>query len=141
MPNVWECFGKFQSTLPRGERRYPPPHPFDVLKFQSTLPRGERPKSNMDTIWINQVSIHAPTRGATYSKSKEDHKHVGFNPRSHEGSDTFKSNIEAQTVVSIHAPTRGATVGRSLMEVWTNGFNPRSHEGSDLGNSVIEYSL
>ena len=39
---------KFQSTLPRGERRIPVRRMFDWQAFQSTLPRGER---------LNQESI------------------------------------------------------------------------------------
>ena len=77
----------FQSTLPRGER----PQPVKIYrltgKFQSTLPRGERhfvlglfrvlvnfnPRSHegSDTLTNSgedastNISIHAPTRGAT----------------------------------------------------------------------------
>ena len=81
---------KFQSTLPRGERRLwtarrasqsdfnprshegsdgitPTPHPAPVL-FQSTLPRGERPRHCGS---LTTVSY--------------------FNPRSHEGSDKARS--------------------------------------------------
>ena len=32
-----------------------------------------------------------------------------FNPRSHEGSDTFQTSMSGQGTISIHAPTRGAT--------------------------------
>ena len=78
----------FQSTLPRGERLHAYADDVKVLRFQSTLPRGERravvyipttygsfnPRShegsdacNFHIISIsNVVSIHAPTRGATY---------------------------------------------------------------------------
>ena len=103
------AFRKFQSTLPRGERRT------DFFSFQespnmfqSTLPRGERPNtgcrrriprsfnprshegsdfkpngSNVDYI----VSIHAPTRGATFYALIPRKCFTCFNPRSHEGSD------------------------------------------------------
>ena len=78
---------QFQSTLPRGERRgcckssreaqnfNPRSHEgsdnksFDTTQsnyqFQSTLPRGERlePCRRQEQPW--QISIHAPTRGAT----------------------------------------------------------------------------
>ena len=40
----WEII-KFQSTLPRGERRYIIMTTLAYTKFQSTLPRGERPAS------------------------------------------------------------------------------------------------
>ena len=79
-----------------------------------------------------EVSIHAPTRGATNSISASlidlsqfqfTHprgvrpKHIpiiynllGFNSRTHAGCDTLNSFIQGdQASVSIHAPTRGAT--------------------------------
>ena len=77
------------------------------------------------------ISIHAPTRGATYTADViglrcgfqstlprgERHAHLrqsccshDFNPRSHEGSDRFKGEIINIMQISIHAPTRGATV-------------------------------
>ena len=143
----------FQSTLPRGERRSLSIRSIRVQKFQSTLPRGERqtrrkpirqqggfnPRShegsdtaNVETTSIKNVSIHAPTRGATpfgnYYKS-------------------------GKFIVSIHAPTRGATLCQqcrmpgtlSFQSTLPRGerhkakahspsdccFNPRSHEGSD----------
>ena len=77
--------------------------------FQSTLPRRERQMAWDKKIITAEVSIHAPTKGATL---KSPHKcvHTGcFNPRSHEGSDT---------------PGYGKL--RKSMS-----FNPRSHEGSD----------
>ena len=77
------------------------------------------------------ISIHAPTRGATYAQSATENVDVYFNPRSHEGSDlrqsastcqkSFQStlprgerqaadSIQARKgIISIHAPTRGAT--------------------------------
>ncbi|SDT04342.1 hypothetical protein SAMN05444162_2928 [Paenibacillaceae bacterium GAS479] len=54
----------FQSTLPHGER------PLSKLtmrrrpRFQSTLPHGERPCVIL-IAQLNEVSIHAPARGAT----------------------------------------------------------------------------
>ena len=78
------------------------------------------------------ISIHAPTRGATYGQSRHMdqltvfqstlprgerlyHKHdnlylLHFNPRSHEGSDSFLLICLFVTSISIHAPTRGATI-------------------------------
>ena len=55
------------------------------------------------------ISIHAPTRGATLRCDKIHHRRNDFNPRSHKGSDPIpilKSKIKR---ISIHAPTRGAT--------------------------------
>ena len=55
---------KFQSTLPRGERRRATEKSEVNKVFQSTLPRGERPDLEF---------------GEMFS--------ADFNPRSHEGSD------------------------------------------------------
>ena len=57
------------------------------------------------------ISIHAPTRGATGTGKGIFYNCRDFNPRSHERSD--KSPVGAMFVgnnISIHAPTRGATV-------------------------------
>ena len=57
------------------------------LMFQSTLPHGERPKVLL--VFLGQV---------------------GFNPRSHMGSDVYGSPRLERVFVSIHAPTWGATL-------------------------------
>ena len=59
-------------------------------------------------ILTSPVSIHAPTWGATYADRQRQGKGC-FNPHSHMGSDTCKTEVE-------HAQNR---------------FNPRSHMGSD----------
>ena len=77
---------KFQSTLPREERLFEVKNLGKVLLFQSTLPREERHRGNRrrsDCYNFNprshersdeveakrkaklEISIHAPTRGAT----------------------------------------------------------------------------
>ena len=103
---------KFQSTLPRGERRRATEKSEVNKVFQSTLPRGERhkrplffvceanfnPRSHegsdqtLSSVRCSpQISIHAPTRGATVGII--DRKEIlYFNPRSHEGSDARGSN-------------------------------------------------
>ena len=77
-----------------------------------------------------QVSIHAPTRGATYYhgtikrllwfqsthplgvRHKYELSHIivlSFNPRTHSGCDIVYIDSLLADYVSIHAPTRGAT--------------------------------
>ena len=99
--------------------------------FQSTLPRGERRILNGDTIPVFQISIHAPTRGATLTPKMYYGSFIHFNPRSHEGSDTSIITLSCSLRISIHAPTRGATSLVLLPLSISNYFNPRSHEGSD----------
>ena len=56
---------KFQSTLPRGERRQCLSRDIFIQRFQSTLPRGERRLRVISAFPCNTISIHAPARGAT----------------------------------------------------------------------------
>ena len=60
-----EVLGKFQSTLPRRERRVLP------------CPLGH----------LGRISIHAPAKGATKLRNAEQ-QFFYFNPRSREGSDS-----------------------------------------------------
>ena len=55
----------FQSTHPRGVRRLLTLKDVAYYQFQSTHPRGVRPFSSRVRQQFSQVSIHAPTRGAT----------------------------------------------------------------------------
>ena len=99
--------------------------------FQSTLPRGERRYSatHSDTVYV--ISIHAPARGATLSDRETVTESQHFNPRSREGSDWLlpaRANCRTDfnprsregsdgnifdnpelLEISIHAPARGAT--------------------------------
>ena len=90
--------------------------------FQSTLPRGERPSAERlggvlwdfnprshegsDLLWsgyrtkLRDISIHAPTRGAT----------------------SISSVTDPVFIISIHAPTRGATVSYLSQQQHTEEF-------------------
>ena len=103
------------------------------IRFQSTLPRGERPAelrnspvhlrnfnprshegSDIEFIYgflRPEISIHAPTRGATSGLKLFSYVQCNFNPRSHEGSDALLRMNDNDIMISIHAPTRGATRG------------------------------
>ena len=121
---------KFQSTLPREERHKLAlvASAFDI--FQSTLPREERQNIYSGITNGVLISIHAPTRGATYffpltcsalifqSTLPREERHIichmticlsDFNPRSHERSDVGIPSVGSDKKISIHAPTRGAT--------------------------------
>ena len=60
------------------------------------------------------ISIHAPTRGATFVV-----RHFAF-----------------VIAISIHAPTRGATAFHQVLSSIPDNFNPRSHERSDINDLV-----
>jgi len=81
------AFIMFQSTRPRGARQRFLAVMYKQLLFQSTRPRGARLGLRQSFASHTDVSIHAPTRGATVLLMEP---FTGY-------------------YVSIHAPTRGAT--------------------------------
>ncbi len=128
----------FQSTHPHGVR----PIVMTILSTQICF--NPRTHTGCD-LWLQggllllvQVSIHAPTRGATnteqiynqiHSLFQSTHPHgvrpvflyvqqhiTSFNPRTHTGCDKSISDISWQFGVSIHAPTRGATTRGDLID-------------------------
>ena len=127
----------FQSTHPLGVRPFCTRLMRLHTKFQSTHPLGVRRYFSLSYKPKIQVSIHAPTRGATGSaKVLGDIQIVsihaptrGATPISRESSDDEDVSIHAPTrgatssylvseviqKVSIHAPTRGATGIRFLV--------------------------
>ena len=80
------------------------------IAFQSTHPRRVRRDGGDRYYDSSDVSIHAPTQGATNGFSGHLASSLSFNPRTHAGCD-FLVRLEhrAARVVSIHAPTQGAT--------------------------------
>ena len=80
--------------------------------FQSTLLQEERRKIMSETVTQVNISIHAPTRGATTKQDKR----------------------WRVSEISIHAPTRGATTSSRLRYIHSSNFNPRSYKRSDRGN-------
>ena len=84
-----------------------------------------------------KISIHAPTRGATFPINQQMISVTDFNPRSHEGSDFGKISFQVYSSISIHAPTRGATQRMSYISSIMPYFNPRSHEGSDERTGIF----
>ena len=84
----------FQSTRPRGARPKSKIFKPLLLMFQSTRPRGARQDNGGAGEAAGVVSIHAPARGATVTKS-------GF---------------WVSKYVSIHAPARGATAVQALVD-------------------------
>ena len=105
---------KFQSTLPRGERRecrisYGSNH----VRFQSTLPRGERREVLPDKVAALWISIHAPARGATFPEVVFLHVVEISIHAPARGATSPLSAGRPLLRISIHAPARGATTQRS----------------------------
>ena len=121
----------FQSTLPRRERPIITGLVTLVVLFQSTLPRRERRLSGRHPPGHRGISIHAPAKGATYSRS------FGRPPDNisiHAPAKGATRQIPGQIVqhsISIHAPAKGATRLRRSGQAPAGYFNPRSREGSD----------
>ena len=165
---------KFQSTLPQGERLHVHRYCRTRERFQSTLPQGERrkrninskhsnryfnPRSHKGSDWLgqnfflyNNISIHAPTRGATYRRDGEkENRYISIHAPTRGATFAFK-RLNNFSLISIHAPTRGATdlvsrdyrnsefqstlpqgerLTKRLLNKISLYFNPRSHKGSD----------
>ena len=66
---------------------------------------------------VGHVSIHAPTRGAITGASSPRHSIPGFNPRPYERGDYVPKRGNQPGAVSIHAPTRGATIAEIVVVV------------------------
>ena len=77
--------------------------------FQFTLPRGERLIRPVRYLQGRKVSIHAPTRGATWKGAEvKDHLNVSIHAPTR-GATPQSYLTTTGCTVSIHAPTRGAT--------------------------------
>ena len=101
-------FYQFQSTLPREERR--------LWRWLCKHKRYFNPRSHERSDALasyfgtrTDISIHAPTRGATDYRRFNMSIKKNFNPRSHERSDGNCYTLTSNSGISIHAPTRGAT--------------------------------
>ena len=82
---VWAHW--FKATHPHGVRHLPSRSSPMSLSFQSTHPHGVRhPEFNYNFHGAN-VSIHAPSRGATGPPTDRINHTVGFNPRTLTGCD------------------------------------------------------
>ena len=129
---------KFQSTHPRGVRRRKMGLNEDEYIFQSTHPRGVRHGGQCGGRHLREISIHAPSWGATHFRKRAGGRGNNFNPRTLVGCDrgdwkVFKSRKGFQSThprgvrlflcpwllprlpISIHAPSWGATMTSS----WT----------------------
>ena len=126
----------FQSTLPREERRFnqfllltqkdfnPRSHErSDKSTYNSFCPRllisihaPTRGATNTRTVVIVvlDISIHAPTRGATIiNDSDAERLSISIHAPTRGATDT-QTYVKVINIISIHAPTRGATEKRCI---------------------------
>ena len=103
----------FQSTHPQRVRHLNSYKDILKLLFQSTHPQRVRPDIRPKDVLQLDVSIHAPTKGATGHFATEYIIRNSFNPRTHKGCDSVLIPKPKNFLVSIHAPTKGATVSKS----------------------------
>ena len=96
--------------------------------FQSTRPRGAR-LAELAVAMRSAVSIHAPTRGATFPSIFKNPL-TPFQSTRPRGARPGLPVPLTPFQVSIHAPTRGATYSQRT-GIRSDGFNPRAHAGRD----------
>ena len=99
----------FQSTPPCGGERWKSWHLARPPEFQSTPPCGGEPGSDVCSIAVVTVSIHAPVWGRTALSGSELASAKGFNPR----------------------PRVGANHGTSTPRMLHGSFNPRPRVGAN----------
>jgi len=146
---------EFQSTRPRRARRsgncrsHRPGRGFNprahegrddekltmpnlALMFQSTRPRRARRIIRDEFCRVSEVSIHAPTKGATNTVVRGyPHLPEFQSTRPRRARHTLIEYCGLVDIVSIHAPTKGATQQGSPRMMSACCFNPRAHEGRD----------
>ena len=83
------------------------------IEFQSTRPRGARRVDDYSDYVDDDVSIHAPTWGATRQNNRQVTRRVTFQSTRPRGARHFaQQRVEGVAQVSIHAPTWGATIAK-----------------------------
>ena len=89
-----------------------------------------------------QISIHAPTRGATRKDASGRWYYTDFNPRSHEGSDGIAWENMKKLIHYFNPRSHEGSdqITQSMPSVFLN-FNPRSHEGSDNYSDALKTTL
>jgi len=84
------------------------------------------------------VSIHAPTRGATWGDGQHHAPQIGFNPRPHAGGDKGATkNKEEMKMFQSTPPRGGRHRSNSTSPIRSNGFNPRPHAGGDKASASV----
>ena len=127
----WSVSAQFQSTLPRRERPVFTLFSQPCKLFQSTLPRRERLTAFCAAVTSSFISIHAPAKGATAGGRNHRKRVCDFNPRSREGSDGDPAMARAGANAFQSTLPRRERRFYWFVYIHSGNFNPRSREGSD----------
>ena len=129
MRNESEVPSMFQSTRPRGARRWRCQQQRTPPKFQSTRPRGARPGDDNAQL-VLCVSIHAPTWGATNQQNTTmtDFLFQSTRPR---GARPYPTIIRQFFYLFQSTRPRGARRVAVTRQWALRCFNPRAHVGRD----------
>ena len=127
----------FQSTHPHGVRRESRQQHAISVTFQSTHPHGVRPESLVKVFTNKEVSIHAPTRGATRLYILSKITELCFNPRTHTGCDFIAPVTKSFTLLFQSTHPHGVRQTVSFFRAIVECFNPRTHTGCDETTSKI----
>ena len=121
----------FQSTHPRGVRRWTYRVPDTGAIFQSPHPRGVRRQHDFAGAARRVISIHAPAWGATFGPGAVQTGDSDFNPRTRVGCDPSPFH-HPSSWWNFNPRTRGGcdSVFPSAMAASVD-FNPRTRVGCD----------
>ena len=106
------------------------------INFNPRSREGSDKSSQSLSNAVNQISIHAPAKGATSfpGRCASSSLRISIHAPA-KGATDSAHNLRFIHRISIHAPAKGATI-RILWNLFQGRyFNPRSREGSDLQRS------
>ena len=131
------CVYLFQFTPPRKGRRYIVHRNDSGVLFQFTPPRKGRQHIDSKRTRCRNVSIHAPTQGATFVLCRFIVPPIKFQftPPRKGRPDSGVLTLRGITV-SIHAPTQGATAFGQQQCSADLRFNSRPHARGDTGLKI-----
>ena len=92
------------------------------LLFQSTHPCGVRPAVHITILTTNEVSIHAPLRGATLRRPLHAGAYNRFNPRTPAGCDNSVDQVFEQTLMFQSTHPCGVRPGGPSVTIPPSGF-------------------
>ena len=135
--DAFECasiasLSPFQSTRPRGARRSSRFILNVSMCFNPRAREGRDVSIYNISIICQDVSIHAPARGATRRNLLRIVRRTRFNPRAREGRDADRREQVQQQYMFQSTRPRGARLAGIFAFKRSFCFNPRAREGRDL---------